>query len=60
MDYKINVKSIGTTWTVCRYKFSVCVGDYPIDKHSYILETLKKWFGDAEYFWDGMFLCGLK
>ena len=60
MDKKINVTKIDTAWSTCEYEFRVFVEEYEIGKHNYILETLKKWFGAAEYFWDNMFLCGLK
>ena len=59
-DYKINVVSISETWPCSRHKFCVAVGDFPINKYNYILETLAKWFGSAEYFWNGTFLCGTK
>lgn len=59
MDYKINVTLIDDTWSCCNYKWRVFVADAHTN-HKYILETLKKWFGDAEYFWDNMFLCGKK
>jgi len=56
---KINVVHIDETWDICRYKYRVFVKDAHTN-HKYILETLRKWFGAAEYFWDDMFLCGLK
>lgn len=62
--YRINVTHIDQTWPCCNYKFRVFVKDYNISKHDYIIETLKKWFGDAKFFWgsggETMFLCALK
>ena len=66
MDYKINVLQIDDTWNCCNYKWRVFVKEYPFEKREYILSTLIKWFGAAEYFdhnWTKghvMFLCGLK
>ena len=60
----INVTKISRIdWS--KYKYAVCVADYPIGKRNYIEGTLKRWFGAVEFFWgtgDGgkMFLCGLK
>lgn len=71
MDKKINVLSIDDTWDICPFKFRVFVDNRienntfaSMEKFRYILETLKKWFGDAEYFWGDnghmTFLCGRK
>ncbi len=64
MDYRINVTHIDQTWSCCDYKFRVFVKDYVFSKHNYVLETLKKWFGEAEYFCgsgnETMFLCTRK
>lgn len=60
MEQKINVKQISPTWATCNYKFAVTLEDYAVSDFSYILSTLKKWFGDAEYFWDNTFLCDKK
>lgn len=60
MDYKLNVTHIDSTWSTCEYEFRVFVREYEYSKHDYILSTLRKWFGDAEYFFDNMFLCGRK
>ena len=63
-DYRINVTDIDQTWSCCNYKFRVFVKDYPLSKHNYVLETLKKWFGEAKFFWGSngtvMFLCAKK
>ena len=62
MDYKMNITEIVPTWSCSQYKFMVRVKDYGFDmkRHLYIIETLKKWFGAAEYFWDDCYLCELK
>ncbi len=60
MDYKMNVTEIVPSWSCCRYKFMVRVKEYSFSKSNYVVETLKKWFGDAEYFWDNCYLCELK
>jgi hypothetical protein len=62
MDKKINVTHIDHTWSCCNYKYRVFVKDYGFDmeRHNYIKETLKKWFGDATYYWDNMWLAGKK
>lgn len=60
MDKKINVTHIDSTWSTCDYKFRVFVKERTFANHDYILNTLKKWFGEAEFFWDNMFLCAKK
>jgi len=62
-DFRIKVTSIDSAWQTCNYKFRVFIENeyFSVERHNYILDTLKKWFGDAEFFWnDGnsqMFLC---
>ena len=56
---KINVTSIKPAWSSCAYNLQVCVKDAHTN-HEYILETLRKWFGTAEYLWDDCFLCDIK
>ena len=53
---KINVREISQTWSSCDYKFMVRV-EYSFINFNYIRETLCKWFGEAEYFYDNCFLC---
>lgn len=62
MDYRLKVKNISPAWHTCNYKFMVRVDRHPfsMERTNYILETLKKWFGEAEYFWDDVYLCELK
>jgi len=66
MNYKINVTQIDSAWTVCNFKLRVFVEmkTFSMEYFNYVLETLKKWFGDAEYFWsekdEVMFLCDRK
>lgn len=55
----INVLAIAPAWSCCTYKLQVWVKDAHTN-HEYILDTLRKWFGTAEYFWDDCFLCDLK
>lgn len=50
MDYKINVLKIDDTWNCCNYKLRVFVEEKEFSHVEYVLETLKKWFGEAEYF----------
>lgn len=57
---KICVTNISPAWACCAYNLIVSVEDCDLSKHSYILDTLRKWFGSAEYFWDNSFLCDLK
>lgn len=65
-DYKIKVTSISDKWPVCAYKLFVSVGaeDISMQHFSYVLETLRAWFGEAEYFWSSngcmSFLCDRK
>lgn len=56
---KINVVGIEPAWSTCAYKLQVWVKDAHTNR-KYILETLRKWFGTAEYFWDDCYLCDLK
>lgn len=56
---KINVKEIQPAWHSCRYELQVWVED-AFTNNEYILQTLRKWFGDAEYMWGSCFLCSLK
>ena len=59
MDYKLNITSITPAWGCCNYRFCVAVGDMPcgdLKKWRYISETLEKWFGSCEYFWNGVWL----
>jgi len=58
-DYRINVTHIDQTWPCCNYKFRVFV-KRTVGNHRYVLETLKKWFGEAEYYWEDMYLCAKK
>lgn len=62
MDYRLNIENIEPAWTSCKYKLMVRVKDYGFDmkRHLYITETLQKWFGAAEYFWNNCYLCELK
>ena len=66
MDKKINVVQIDSTWRTCTFKFCVFVEEkiFSTERFNYVLETLKKWFGDAEYFWGEkdcmIFLCDRK
>jgi hypothetical protein len=63
---KINVIKIDETWSTCSYKFRVFVPCLEVGTFDYVLDTLKKWFGEAEFFWTSpreghtMFLCGKK
>ena len=59
MEYKkMNIKEIRQTWNCSSYKFIVWVDDR--SDFAYILATLTKWFGSAEYMWNNAFLCGNK
>ena len=59
---KMNVVRIEPTWPCCNYKWIVGVKRdvWSIESTNYILETLRKWFGEAEYFWNDCYLCGKK
>jgi hypothetical protein len=58
---KINVVGIEPAWRSCAYKLQVWVDkDTCYHNRQYVLETLRKWFGTAEYFWDDCYLCDLK
>lgn len=65
-NFKLNVIHIDLTWQSCDYKFRVFVRQtsYSNERFDYILKTLRKWFGEAEYYWSDhgkmMFLCCLK
>lgn len=60
MDYKINVTEIAlATWNR-KYKFQVWIKDHSFERSKYVLETLTKWFGSAEYYWGNCYLCGKK
>ena len=56
---KINVISIEPAWQCCTYKLQVWVKD-AYKNREYVLETLRKWFGEAEYYWDDCYLCSFK
>ena len=58
MSYKVNIKEIRQTWSCSNYNFIVWVNDR--SNFDYILETLTKWFGSAEYMWGNAFLVGKK
>ena len=55
----IRVKKISPAWRCCAYKWCVTV-ETEIGEYKYVNETLRKWFGDVEYFWNGTWLCGRK
>ena len=56
-DLKIRVTDIQTAWSCCNYQYQVWIDpEYRFKNHEYILATLKKWFGSAEYMWGNCFL----
>lgn len=59
---KMNVMRIDKTWSCCDYKWIVAIERdvWSVESSNYILNTLRKWFGNAEYFWDDCYLCGKK
>lgn len=59
MDYRLNIENIRPAWKTCDHELMVSVEGFPCntERSRYILETLKKWFGEAEYFWNNTFLC---
>lgn len=56
------MRKIAKAWSSCDYKLQVWVEDrgYVYGRHEYVLQTLQKWFGAAEYLWDNCYLCDLK
>lgn len=52
-NFNLNIASIEGTWSSCRFNNMVRVGGdiMTSERFNYVLNTLKKWFGDAEYFW---------
>ena len=59
---KINVVRISKAWSCSSYKWIVAIDRkaWSVENSNYIIETLRKWFGEAEYFWNDCYLCGKK
>lgn len=63
MATTLNIKEIQTSWPTCSYRLQVWIDNSTFiswEKHQYILETLTKWFGSAEYMWGNCYLCDKK
>ena len=59
MTTKINVYLIDSTWDTCTYKWRVFV-NHNFSQRDDVLNTLRKWFGEVEYFANNCFLASSK